>query len=118
MKNGLIIFKSANDELCGEYIDGITSDFNSSGFNFDFTEVLSDKDGIYFKHFFERIEDACDNLVVVGGEKAEFDVKEVIASASGTKLLLNEKAEDFIRAVLTEKTKKIVPPTLICPKAH
>lgn len=98
MKNALITFKTAAAELDIERLAVYTKTLYNGGFSTEFLEVLPASDEASFRHSFERFKDMADNLIIAGGDEADFPIKEVICDLSATALVENENALGFAKA--------------------
>ena len=70
MKTALIFFRAPEKAFDGEYYQKVIGAFSDGGFAVGTVEILSHTDDITFKHTFENFMDVCDNLVIIGGDKA------------------------------------------------
>lgn len=108
MRTALVFFRSPENRFDGKYYADTVSVFADGGMNIDTVEVLSDTDDIGFKRRFNEFTDVMDSVVIIGGEKACFPLKEIIAESLGTVLVENENAKTFLDAV-SKKEGKIYP---------
>ncbi len=99
MKTALCFFKRADERFDGEYLKKITDLFFDGGIDVDTLEVLSFNDISEFRKSFYKYKSTANNLIIVGGEEADFDVKQIIAEEMNTTLTENENAYRFIQAV-------------------
>lgn len=99
MKTALIFVRPRALRFDGEYYQNIITAFNNAGFDVDTIEMLSQTDDIAFKRRFDEFRDLADNIVIIGGDSAQFDVKAIIAEQMDTVLVENENAKTFLQAV-------------------
>ena len=99
MKTALIFFRSVKERFDGEYYQSVVSAFNHSGFKPSTIEMLAQNDDLTFKRRFDEFRDFADNIVIVGGDKATFDLKKIIAECMDTALVENQNAKTFVDAV-------------------
>ena len=99
MKTALIFFRTAQSAFDGEYFSKIVGAFTNGGFTVDTVEVLSETDDLGFKRRLEEFKDVVDTLVIIGGDKAKFKLKNVIAESFDTALVENDNARTFLDAV-------------------
>lgn len=98
MKNALITFKSSAAELDTKRLSVYADTLYNGGFSVEYAEILPSSDEASFRHSFTRFKDVADNLIIAGGDVAEFDLKEVICDLSATALVENENALGFAKA--------------------
>ena len=99
MKNALVFFKSVNEEFDAEYYGNVQKVLKNGGINADTFMVLSCADDIGFKRNLLEIKDTVDNLILIGGDKIEFDFNQIIAEVLDTIFVENDGAKKFIDAV-------------------
>ncbi len=99
MKTALILLKRAEDTFDAEYFISLTDAFRKGGIDLDRIEILPLSDDLAFKRSFEEFMNTADNLIIVG-ENAEFDLKQIIADVTETELAENENAMRFAEAVV------------------
>lgn len=99
MKTAFIFFKNAEQPFVDYIKDSLSVFSESAGFSADTVSILSSSDDIGFKRNLEHFKDTVDNLVIVGGELADFDFKRIVAENHDTVLAENENAKRFAEAV-------------------
>ena len=107
MRTALVFFRSPENRFDSKYYADTVSVFADGGMNIDTVEVLSDTDDIGFKRRFNEFTDVMDSVVIIGGEKACFPLKEIIAESLGTVLVENENAKTFLDAVSKKQGKNL-----------
>jgi molybdopterin-biosynthesis enzyme MoeA-like protein len=108
MKTALMILYSASDNgTCG-YIDNIRAIYHDGGIDVSVIEVLSPTDDLTFKRQLEEFKDTADQLIIIGGDVAKFNLKEIIAKSFDTAFIENENAKSFFDAV-SKANGKIYP---------
>ncbi len=103
MKTALMIFLGACEKNTRGYIDNIKALFYEGGIDVSIIEILSLDDDLSFKRRLEEFKDTVDQLIVVGGNEASFDLKGIIASSFDTAFIENENAKTFLDAVSKAK---------------
>lgn len=99
MKTALMMLYNASDKsVCG-YIDKIRDVYHDGGIDVSLIEVLSDFDDLTFKRRLEEFKDTVDQLIIVGGDIAKFDFKDIIAKSFDTAFIENENAKTFFDAI-------------------
>lgn len=99
MKTAVIFLRKASDNFDFEYCAKVNNVLNSGGVSADSVIILSQADDITFKRNLIEFTDTVDNLIVIGGEKAEFDLKKMVAECFDSVLVENESAKTLIEAV-------------------
>ncbi len=99
MKSALIFFRNLKTEFDGDYFTNTLNAFSSGGLSVDTIEILSNSDDLGFKRRLLEFKDMFDNLIIVGGDTVEFNLKEIIAESFDTPLVENENARNFLDAV-------------------
>lgn len=99
MKNALVFFKSVKEGLNAQYYESVHKLLKDGGVSADTIMILSCADDIGFKRNLLEFKDTVDNLIVVGGEKIEFDFNQIISEVFDTVLVENDGAKRFIDAV-------------------
>ncbi len=105
MKTSLILFRSADDALSGEYLDKLISVFRNNGFTIDRVQMLSFSDDLGFTRSLDYLKDVSDNLIVVYDERVTFNLKEIVADNFDSPLAENENARRFLDAVINAHGK-------------
>lgn len=99
MKTALIFFRQANEFLGAENIVETVNLLQGGGVVCDSVVLLDYSDDIGFKRNLNEFKDTVDNLIIFGGEKARFSVKDMICESAETVLVENESAKSFLDAV-------------------
>lgn len=99
MKTALIFFRRAEDDFLSEYYGNVEKVLRNGGVYTDTVVMLKETDDIGFKRNLYEFKDTVDNLVIVGGEKPQFNLKELIAEITETVLIENDNAKSFLDAV-------------------
>lgn len=99
MKSAAIFFRNINDEFDGDYYSRLIKAFADAGLKIDTLEVLSSEDDLGFKRRFTEFKDLFDNLIIIGGDVVDFNIKQFIAQEMDSALIENENAKNFVDAV-------------------
>ncbi len=99
MKTAVILFRSPESELDGEYLQTVISVLTSGGITVDNLAILDTKDESSLRRRIEEFKDVADNLVIIDSEEHGYDLREMIASKMETVLVENENAKVFLDAV-------------------
>ena len=99
MKSALIFFRNLNCPFEGDYYQKVVNAFDVGGLKVDTIEVLSCTDDLGFKRRFLELKDMYDNVIIIGGDSVEFDLKKMIAQTFDTVFVENENAKSFLDAV-------------------
>ena len=102
MKSALIFFRNLKSDFDGDYLKNVVSAFSHGGLDFDTVELLSDTDDLGFKRRITEFKDMFENVVIIGGDKVKFNLKQIIAQTFETVLIENETARTFLDAVIKE----------------
>ncbi len=102
MKSAIIFFRNQKADVEEGYISGVLRAFKSGGFDIDTVELLSHTDDLGFSRRINEFKDTMDNLIVVGGDKVKFNLKEIIAKTFDSALVENQNARTFLDAVSKE----------------
>lgn len=105
MKTSVIIFKESMEQTNG-YFSVITTPLISAGFSVDYFEMFPSTDLASFTQFLERFKDTVDNLIIVGYEKVNDELKRIVSKVMDSPLAENENALRFAEAVASVKTEK------------
>lgn len=103
MKSVLIFFRNVKADFEEGYISGVLRAFKSGGFAVDTVEILSHTDDLGFRRRLEEFKDTVDNLIIVGGDRVDFNIKNLIAKIFDSALVENENARTFLDVVSKEK---------------
>ncbi len=106
MKTAVIFFRSLSQKFDGEYYEKVVDTLIGGGVSVDEIAVLSPSDALVFDQRFEEIKNTFDNLVIIDGERCEFDIKECICQKMETVLVENENAKNFVDAVCSAQGKE------------
>ncbi len=99
MKTALIFFRRPQDNFDAEYYGNIEKILRNGGVFCDTIVTLSETDDIGFKRNLTVFKDTVDNLIIVGGEKPKFNLKELVAEITEAVLVENDSARKFLDAV-------------------
>ncbi|MBQ7339869.1 MAG: nicotinamide-nucleotide amidohydrolase family protein [Clostridia bacterium] len=99
MKTALILFRSAESQNEGEYLDKIISIFANNGFLINSVDMLSVDDDLGFKRRLESLKETADNLAIIYNPNTTFSIKQKIADDVETFLDENENAFKFYDAI-------------------
>ena len=103
MKSALIFFHNVKADLEEGYVSSVLRAFKSGGFTIDTVEILSHTDDLGFRRRLIEFKDTIDNLIIVGGDRVDFNLKTIIAKIFDSALVENENARTFLDAVSKEK---------------
>lgn len=103
MKTALVFFRPSNACFDGEYYGKVISVFVSGGISVDEVSVISSSDEGELSRRIDEIKNVFDNLIVVDGEKCEFDLKYVIAERMETVFVDNDNAKPFVEDACGKK---------------
>ncbi|MBQ8196917.1 MAG: nicotinamide-nucleotide amidohydrolase family protein [Clostridia bacterium] len=99
MKTALILFRNPDEILDAQYISNVGTVFANAGFSIYTVEILPCEDEVTFTRSFLRLKDTVDNLIILDSCDTKFDLKQVIATETGTTLVENDNALKFLDAV-------------------
>lgn len=99
MKTAVIFFRSLGGRFEGEYYQKVIETLMLGGVAVDDVAVLSTFDKGEFVRRVEDVKTAFDNLLIIDGERCEFDLKESVCELMETTLVENENARNFVDAV-------------------
>jgi nicotinamide-nucleotide amidase len=99
MKTALILFRNPDEILDAQYITNVGTVFANAGFSIYTVEMLPCEDEVTFTRSFLRLKDTVDNLVILDSCDTKFDLKQVIATETGSTLAENDNALKFLDAV-------------------
>ncbi len=98
MKTALIFFKRSEDSFDSDYYGEVVNAFVSGNILINAVEILPDTDDLGFKRSLCDFRNTFENLIVIG-ESASFDLKQVVCDDADTELCDNENARKFVDAV-------------------
>ncbi len=99
MKTAVVYLKKATENLDFQFCANVDSILKSGGVKTDSVIMLPSADDIGFKRNLTELADTTDNLIVVGGEIAEFDLKKIVCETFDSVLMENESAKSLIDAI-------------------
>ena len=99
MKTAIIFFRPDTYRFDGEYYQSIINTFSASGITIDDIAVISPCDQGEFIRRLDDVKNAFDNLVIIDGERCDFDFKQVVAERMECVLMENENAKTFVDAI-------------------
>ena len=99
MKTALMFFRQAEESFSAEYYGNVENTLRNGGIFCSSILTVSNSDDIGFKRHLNEFKDTVDTLVIVGGEKPSFNLKDIIAEVTETVLIENDNAKRFLDAV-------------------